>query len=79
MSAHFLLLFVVRIFGDTGNPADFKWGFLAAAIVMIFSLLVYVAKNNRYLVAPNGDAIGIIPASKAEENKTSKNERPKQN
>ena len=64
--------------GDTGDPADFKWGFLAAAIVMIFSLLVYVAKNNRYLVAPNGDAIGIIPASKAEENKTSKNERPKQ-
>ena len=64
--------------GDTGNPADFKWGFLAAAIVMIFSLLVYVAKNNQYLVAPNGDAIGIIPASKAEENKTSKTERPKQ-
>lgn len=52
--------------GDTGNPADFKWGFLAAAIVMIFSLLVYVTKNKQYLVAPNGEAIGVIPAHKAE-------------
>lgn len=52
--------------GDTGNPADFKWGFLAAAITMVLSLVFYAAKNDRYLVAPNGEAIGIIPAQKAE-------------
>lgn len=52
--------------GDTGNPADFKWGFLAAAIVMIFSLLVYAAKNKQYLVSPSGEAVGVIPASKTE-------------
>lgn len=52
--------------GDTGNPADFKWGFLAAAITMILSLIFYVSKKNKYLLSPTGEAIGIIPASKLE-------------
>lgn len=65
--------------GDTGNPADFKWGFLAAAIVMIFSLLVYVTKNKQYLVAPNGDAIGVIPAHKAENKNLDNVAKPKLN
>jgi len=51
--------------GDTGNPADFRWGFLAAAITMVLSLVFYVARNNRYLIGPDGEAIGIVPALKA--------------
>lgn len=54
--------------GDTGNPADFKWGFLGAALVMIVSLIIYVAKQHKYLVSHDGTPIGIIPASKEEHN-----------
>ena len=52
--------------GDTGNPADFKWGFLVAAIVSVICLIIYVAKREKYLVGPNGDPIGIEPAAKKE-------------
>ena len=47
--------------GDTGNPADFKWGFLAAAVIMVVSLLFYIARKNRYLVGPDGEPIGVVP------------------
>lgn len=60
--------------GDTGNPADFKWGFLAAALVMIVSLIIYVVKQNKYLVAYDGTPIGIIPASKEKSNQKKENE-----
>lgn len=63
----FLAPLLCGYLGDTGNPADFKWGFLAAAIVMIFSLAVYATLKNKYLVAPNGAAIGIIPSMKEEQ------------
>ncbi len=64
--------------GDTGNPADFKWGFLAAAITMVLSLVFYVLKNNQYLVAPTGEAIGVIPALKDERNRAGMAAKPKQ-
>lgn len=64
--------------GDTGNPADFKWGFLAAAITMVLSLVFYVLKNNQYLVAPTGEAIGVIPALKDERNREGMAAKPKQ-
>ena len=51
--------------GDTGNPADFKWGFLVAAIMMLISLIVYAAKNDKYLVNYNGDPIGIDAPGKS--------------
>lgn len=45
--------------GDTGNPADFKWGFLAAGIGMLVSTITFQFLKNKYLVGPNGEAIGM--------------------
>lgn len=47
--------------GDTGNNADFRWGFLAACVGMLLSLLIFVSLKNKYLVTPNNEAIGIKP------------------
>lgn len=50
--------------GDTGNPADFKYGFLLACIGMIISVLLFVAMKNHYIVAPDGTAVGGKPVKK---------------
>lgn len=47
--------------GDTGDPADFKWGFLAACIGMIVSTLLFIWLKNHYIVTPEGNAIGTAP------------------
>nr|WP_199065392.1 peptide MFS transporter [Chromobacterium sp. ASV5] len=47
--------------GDTGNPADFKWGFMAAGFGMLLSLTVFTLFKNRYLVTPEGKPIGMVP------------------
>ena len=43
--------------GDTGNQADFKWGFLAAGIGMILSLILFITLKNKYIVTPEGEQI----------------------
>ena len=45
--------------GDTGNPADFKWGFLAACIGMIISVISFEFLKNKHLQGPEGKAIGM--------------------
>ncbi|MEZ5014159.1 MAG: peptide MFS transporter [Chitinophagales bacterium] len=45
--------------GDTGNVADFRWGFLAAGIGMLVSSLSFELLKNKYLVTPSGEAIGM--------------------
>jgi proton-dependent oligopeptide transporter, POT family len=47
--------------GDTGNPADFKWGFLAAGFGMILSLILFIWLKDKYIVTPEGVAIGAKP------------------
>jgi POT family proton-dependent oligopeptide transporter len=47
--------------GDTGNPADFKWGFLAACVGMIVSVILFVLLKNKYIVTPEGVQIGDKP------------------
>lgn len=47
--------------GDTGNPADFRWGFLAACVGMILSLVLFIALKNKYIVTPDGQQIGTAP------------------
>ena len=51
-------------FGDTGNAGDFKWGFLAACIGMIVSMISFELLKNKFIVTPNGDGIGLVPAKK---------------
>lgn len=62
--------------GDTGNPADFKWGFLAAAVGMLLSLILYVGWKNKFLIGPNGEQLGLVAASKVESNKSEKDKAP---
>ena len=57
---------VCGFLGDTGNPADFKWGFLAAGIGMICSLILFLSLKDKYIVTPDGKAIGAKPNKKDE-------------
>lgn len=47
--------------GDTGNPADFKWAFLAGGISMIISVIVQVVFHRRYVTDPAGNVLGLTP------------------
>lgn len=50
--------FVCGLVGDTGNPADFKWAFLAAGIGMLLSVLIQKLYQHKYLRAPDGSSLG---------------------
>lgn len=47
--------------GETDDPGDFRWGFLAACIGMILSVVLFVWLKNKYIVTPEGEAIGDRP------------------
>jgi POT family proton-dependent oligopeptide transporter len=47
--------------GDTGNIFDFRWGFLAAGIGMIISVITFELTKNKYIVNADGSAIGLPP------------------
>lgn len=47
--------------GDTGQPGDFRWGFLAACVGMILSLILFIWLKNKYIVTPDGQQIGVAP------------------
>jgi len=57
----FIAPFVCGYLGDTGSAADFRWGFLAACIGMILSLVMFIALKNKYIVTPDGEQIGEAP------------------
>lgn len=42
-------------------PQMFKWGFLAACIGMIISIISFELLKNKYIVSPTGEAIGTKP------------------
>ena len=54
--------FLCGAFGDTGNPADFKWAFLIAGIAMLLSVIVQKTFQDKYLINPEGQQIGNAPA-----------------
>lgn len=54
--------FVCGLVGDTGNPADFKWAFLAGGIGMLLSVLTQFLFNNKYVIDPAGKPLGQVPA-----------------
>lgn len=61
--------------GDTGNPADFKWGFLAACTGMIVSVILFVMLKNKYIVTPEGEQIGVKPNVSRNEEETNTGEK----
>lgn len=62
--------------GDTNRPEDFKWGFLAAALGMMCSLVLFVGWKNKFLIGPNGEQLGIEAAGKMTANKSEKEAAP---
>jgi amino acid/peptide:H+ symporter len=50
--------------GDTGCPEDFKWGFLAAALGMVISIIIFETLKNKYIVTPDGTPVGMPPSRK---------------
>src|ERR1017187_8166647 len=48
--------------GDTGSIHDFRWGFLAACIGMIVSIISFEILKNKYLVTSEGAPIGMPKA-----------------
>lgn len=48
--------------GDTGSVADFKWGFLCAGIGMVLSTVIMLMFQNKYVVTPDGEPIGMKPS-----------------
>lgn len=53
--------FIAGGFGDTGNPADFKYGFLSAAIGMGIGLITFIVGKDKHLVTPDGEPVGMVP------------------
>jgi POT family proton-dependent oligopeptide transporter len=46
---------------DNAIPYAFKWGFLAACIGMIISVITFQMQKNKLLVSPEGTPIGDVP------------------
>src|ERR1035437_739173 len=59
--------------GDTGNIADFKWGFLSAGVGMLVSVIVFELLKNKYLCTPDGEQIGMIPSKDTIKHKHTEN------
>ena len=55
--------FLCGLFGDTGNPADFKWGFLIGCIGMLLSVVVQLLFHHKYVKDPEGKTLGLTPAN----------------
>lgn len=53
--------FVCGLVGDTGNPADFKWAFLAGAVGMLLSVVVQVLFAKRYVIDNESRVLGQAP------------------
>lgn len=52
---------VCGYFGLTGDPSDFKYGFLAACVGMIIGVVSFMIGKDKYLVTPEGAEIGGVP------------------
>jgi POT family proton-dependent oligopeptide transporter len=57
---------VCGLAGDTGNPADFRWGFMAAGIGMLLSVIIFKQLKDKYVVDPQGKTLGLVPGDKKE-------------
>ncbi len=57
----FIAPLICGYFGETGNPEDFKWGFLIAAIGIVLTIVLFETQKHKYLVSPTGEQIGIVP------------------
>lgn len=52
---------ITSFVGDTGNPEDFKWAFLACGFAMILATLTLWWGQNKYLYSWDNNPVGITP------------------
>ena len=52
---------VCGLVGETGDPADFKWAFLAGGIAMLLSVIVQLMFHHKYVVDSNNKILGLTP------------------
>ena len=45
--------------GYLGEKIDFKWGFLAAGLGMVLSLIIFYFTKDKYVISPDGKQLGI--------------------
>ena len=57
----FIAPIVCGYLGETDDPGDFRWGFMAACVGMIISLILFISLKNKYIVTPEGKQIGEKP------------------
>jgi POT family proton-dependent oligopeptide transporter len=53
---------ICGLVGDTGNPEDFKWAFLAGGIAMLISVVVQLVYHKKYVLDPDKNVLGLAPA-----------------
>ena len=66
---------VCGFFGDTGNPADFKWAFLVGGIAMLISLVVQKLYHDKYVLSPDGKILGETPGTDQSDGKPETREK----
>src|SRR5690606_10974148 len=59
-----------------GNPADFKYGFLAAGIGMVIGLIIFSIFKSKHLVTPDGEPVGTQPKKLSVEEKEKLKNQP---
>lgn len=47
--------------GYLGEKVDFKWGFLAAGIGMLISMVIFYFTKDKYVVSYSGEPLGVKP------------------
>ena len=55
--------FLCGTFGQTGNPADFKWAFLVAGTGMVISVIIQKLYHDKYVLSPDGRVLGKTPGT----------------
>jgi POT family proton-dependent oligopeptide transporter len=70
---------VCGFFGDTNDRMDFKWGFLAAGVGMVISVIFFELTKNRHIVDPQGKPVGMPPSHYQSQKAEKKAEGPPTN
>ena len=72
----FLAPLVAGGLGDTGDPGDFRWGFLCAAVGMAIGTLVFQLNKDKYVVDSQGNALGLPPTERKAEAADASDNKP---
>jgi len=74
----FLAPLVAGGLGDTGDPSDFRWGFLSAAIGMTTGTVIFQMFKDRYVVDAQGRPLGLPPSHRTADHADGGNQGPLQ-